>query len=482
MMMFQPSITHHFETLLASQKTSSQHALPFMPWQTQLLQRITQAPRLPMLGQVSRVVGLTLEVQGLSGALGDVCKVHAHVPHDVALTSPSSSVAPSEVLLEVVGIKEHTLQLMPLGDLPSVAQGASVYNTHEPFKVPVGMSLLGRVLDGLGNPIDDKGPLYPEAYMPVQTSKPPHPLKRREISEVFHTGVRAIDAFLTMGYGQRIGLFAGSGVGKSTLLGMLAKESSADINVIALVGERGREVREFVEQALGSEGMKRSVLVVATSEQSPLSKMKSALVATAIAEYFRDVQGKHVLLMMDSLTRVAMAMREVGLSIGEPPAMKGYTPSMFAFMPKLVERAGYGEQGSITALYTVLVEGDDLNEPVADTVRGLLDGHFVLSRALADKNHFPALDVGASVSRLFHTLTSPEHRAMAGKVRDWMATYKNAEDLISLGAYTAGSNPSLDVAIAKQDWIGEFLRQPLDQYATWETTWHFLKKLAQDPS
>jgi flagellum-specific ATP synthase len=407
-----------------------------------------------------------------------VCKVQCHTPKS---QQRSEHTPPTEALLEIVGIKENTLQLMPLGDLPSVAQGASVSNTHEPFKVPVGMSLLGRVLDGLGQPLDDKGPLIPEAYIPVQASHPPHPLKRREISEVFYTGVRAIDAFLTMGYGQRIGLFAGSGVGKSTLLGMLAKASSAEVNVIALVGERGREVREFVEEALGPEGMKRSILVVATSEQSPLSKMKSALVATAIAEYFRDVHGKHVLLMMDSLTRVAMAMREVGLSIGEPPAMKGYTPSMFAFMPKLVERAGYGEKGSITALYTVLVEGDDLNEPVADTVRGLLDGHFVLTRALADKNHFPALDVSGSVSRLFHTLATPEHRDMAGKVRDWMASYKNAEDLITLGAYSSGSNAKLDAAIAKQDWINEFLRQPLDQYSPWEKTWHFLRKLSADP-
>lgn len=421
------------------------------------------------VGHVARVVGLTLEVEGMSGTLGDVCEI-------VTRDTITPLLKPGRLLAEVVGYRDGRLQLMPLSAMPAIEQGALVWNTGEPYAVPVGESLLGRVLDGLGNPIDDKGPLVVEGMRSLH-AVPPHPLRRMDIEEPLPTGVKAIDSMLTLGVGQRVGVFAGSGVGKSTLLGMIARSAEADVNVIALIGERGREVREFIDQALGERGRRRSILVVATSEQSALSKIKASLTATAIAEYFRD-QGARVMLMMDSLTRVAMAMREVGLSVGEPPAMRGYTPSMYAFMPRLVERAGASDRGSITGIYTVLVEGDDMNEPVADTVRGLLDGHFVLTRQLADKNHFPAIDVSASVSRLFAMLADDDHRRHVAQVRDWIATYRNAEDLISIGAYVPGTNPALDTAVAKKDEIDAFLRQDVNQAFSFQDTRRLLTLLA----
>jgi flagellum-specific ATP synthase len=325
------------------------------------------------------------------------------------------------------------------------------------LKVTVGRQLLGRILDGVGNPIDGKGPLISNLQYPL-TSIPPNPLSRRRISEKLSVGVRAIDGLLTMGKGQRIGIMAGSGVGKSTLLGMIARNTNADISVIALVGERGREVREFIERDLGEEGLKRSVVVVATSDQPALVRIKGAMTATAIAEYFRD-QGLDVILMMDSVTRFAMAQREVGLTIGEPPATRGYTPSVFAMLPKLLERAGTGEQGSITGIYTVLVDGDDMNEPIADAVRSILDGHVVLSRQIAAQNHYPAIDILNSVSRVMLEIAETRHYQAAQKLRSAMATYREAEDLINIGAYVSGSNPEIDRAIAVIDSIKKFLRQ-----------------------
>ena len=327
----------------------------------------------------------------------------------------------------------------------------------------VGESLLGRVLDGLGNPIDDKEPLNLSRAYPVN-NMPPNPLSRMRITDPLPLGVKVLDGMLTCGRGQRIGIFAGSGVGKSTLLGMIARNTVADINVIGLIGERGREVKEFIENDLKEEGLKRSVLVIATSDQPALVRKKGALLATSIAEYFRD-QGNNVILMMDSLTRFSMAQREVGLAIGEPPVTKGYPPSVFAELPKLLERAGNSDKGSITALYTVLVDGDDMNEPIADTVRGILDGHVVLSRAIANKNHYPAIDVLASVSRVMSSIMPKEHMLKVGKIRDLLATYKDSEDLISIGAYVRGSSKKVDMAIEKNDEINDFLKQGVyDKY------------------
>ncbi|MEB3244503.1 MAG: FliI/YscN family ATPase [Vampirovibrionales bacterium] len=432
---------------------------------------------LEALGQITRVVGLMLESNGPAHAkLGDVCEIETGEAAGLTEHMPANN-SGSKSLAEVVGFKDDHLLLMPLGELPAVKPGTHVRCAGKPFKIPVGPELAGRVLDGLGQPIDGRFPLN-QAQKNSVTALPPHPLNRLDVTEPFFSGVRAIDTMLTLGKGQRVGIFSGSGVGKSTTLGMMARNSEADINVIALIGERGREVREFIDQCLGPEGLKRSVLIVATSEQPALLKIKAALVATTIAEYYRDM-GKNVLLMMDSLTRVAMALREVGLATGEPPAMRGYTPSMFAFMPKLVERAGMAEVGSITGLYTVLVEGDDMNEPVADTVRGLLDGHIVLSRELADQNHFPAIDVPASISRVMHLLVSPEQRQQAGQVRNWIATYRKSEDLINIGAYAPGSNPMLDKAVQMQPRINAFLRQQVHEHSAADEALAALATLAQ---
>ena len=410
-------------------------------------------------GTVSRVVGLTIEAEGIKAAVGEVCIIY-NIKKDI-------------IRCEVVGFKEDTVILMPLGELVGIAPGCKVEPLGHPLSVNCGEHLLGQILDGLGNPFDgesnEKGVSYPLEAMP------PDPLKRKRIDTILPTGVRAIDGLLTMGEGQRVGIFAGSGVGKSTTLGMIAREAKGDINVIALIGERGREVRDFIERDLGEEGMKRSVIVCATSDQSALVRLKGAFTATAIAEYFRD-QGKKVILMMDSVSRFAMAQREIGLAIGEPPATKGYTPSVFSMLPKLMERAGTSDKGSITAFYTVLVDGDDFNEPIADAVRGILDGHIVLSRSLAAKNHYPAIEVLKSVSRLMSEIADKEHKSNASRLRDLLATYENSEDLINIGAYVKGSNPNIDKAIECHDSILGFLKQGIDESTSFEEVKNMLAK------
>ncbi|NLL69654.1 MAG: flagellar protein export ATPase FliI [Epulopiscium sp.] len=396
------------------------------------------------IGRVIAVIGLTIESIGPTASVGDLCRIYSLKTQE-------------EVYAQVVGFKEHRMLLMPLGHMEGIGPGSLVENTGSRLMIPVGSALLGRVLDGLGRPMDEKGPIHVEEQYPLE-NEPPDPLMRNRISEKLTLGVKAIDGLLTVGKGQRMGIFAGSGVGKSTLLGMMARNTQADINVIGLIGERGREVREFLEKDLGEEGLRRSVIVVATSDQPALIRLMAAQTATAIAEYFRD-QGKDVLLMMDSLTRFAMAQREIGLAIGEPPVNRGYTPSVFAVMPKLLERAGNAGVGSITGLYTVLVDGDDMNEPVADTARGILDGHIVLSRKLANKNHYPAISVLESVSRVMGDVIDFKHRQNAFTMKKILATYTEAEDLINIGAYVAGSNPSIDEAITKMPAINQFLTQ-----------------------
>ena len=412
--------------------------------------RLSDATLVQYKGRVSKVVGLTIESIGPQVQVGEMCKIF-----------PVKSDVP--VMAEVVGFTENAVLLMPLGDMQGISPGATVIASGNSHEVQVGDSLLGRVLDGLGQPIDDKESLNVSRAYPVN-NMPPNPLSRMRIREPLPLGVKVIDGMLTCGRGQRIGIFAGSGVGKSTLLGMIARNTVADINVIGLIGERGREVKEFIENDLKEEGLSRSVVVVATSDQPALVRKKGALLATSIAEYFRD-QGKNVILMMDSLTRFSMAQREVGLAIGEPPVTKGYPPSVFAELPRLLERSGNSDKGSITALYTVLVDGDDMNEPIADTVRGILDGHIVLSRALANKNHYPAIDVLASVSRVMPSIMSGEHMKKVGVMRDLLATYKDSEDLISIGAYVKGSSKKVDFAIEKNEEINNFLKQGVhDKY------------------
>lgn len=395
-------------------------------------------------GKITEIIGLVIEAQGPSVNLGELCHIH-----------PRNGKEP--IPAEVVGFRQNRVLLMPIGEMHGLGPGCDVVSAQQTLKVPVGMNLLGRILDGLGMPIDGGSSLHSNYTYPLH-AVPPSPLSRRRISEPLSVGVKAIDSLLTMGKGQRVGIMAGSGVGKSTLLGMIARNTSADISVIALVGERGREVREFIERDLGEEGLKRSVVVVATSDQPALVRLKGALTATAIAEYFRD-QGMNVMLMMDSVTRFALAQREVGLTVGEPPATRGYTPSVFAMLPKLLERSGTGPQGSITGIYTVLVDGDDMNEPIADAVRGILDGHIVLSRDLAAKNHYPAIDVLASVSRVMLEIASKEHWQAAQKLRTVLATYREAEDLINIGAYVRGSNHHIDQAVDLIDDAREFLQQ-----------------------
>ena len=371
-------------------------------------------------------------------------------------------------MAEVVGFRKDKILLMPLGSPDGIRPGALVVNTGEAMKIGVGNQLIGRVLDGLGRPIDTLGDIRFSEYKSTQADAI-NPLKRKRITEPLALGIKSIDGFATVGKGQRLGIFAGSGVGKSTTLGMMAKNTSADLNVIALIGERGREVKEFIEEILGTEGMKRSIVIAATSEQPSLVKIKAAFVATSIAEYFRD-KGMNVLFMLDSITRIAMAQREVGLAIGEPPATRGYTPSVFALMPKLMERAGTNEFGTITGLYTVLVEGDDFNEPISDTSRSILDGHIVLSRALAHKNHYPAVDVLESLSRVMGDVVSEEHKNAAGAIRNLLAVYTKNEDLINIGAYVAGSDPICDRAIALMDKIDGFLKQSIKDKFDFENT------------
>jgi flagellum-specific ATP synthase len=408
------------------------------------LNAIDSVETMKISGKITQIVGLVIESQGPSVNLGDLCYI-----------SPRNAGAP--IPAEVVGFRQNRVLLMPIGEMQGIGPGCEVFSAHQTLKVNVGHHLLGRILDGLGNPMDDKGPLVVGDEYPLH-NVPPHPLTRRRIEKKMSVGVRAIDGLITLGRGQRIGIMAGSGVGKSTLLGMIARNTEADINVIALVGERGREVREFIERDLGEEGLKRSVVVIATSDQPALVRIKGAMTATAIAEYFRD-QGLDVVLMMDSVTRFAMAQREVGLTVGEPPATRGYTPSVFAMLPKLLERSGTGERGSITGIYTVLVDGDDMNEPIADAVRSILDGHIVLDRSIAAQNHFPAIDVLGSVSRVMLDIVEKEHYTAAQKLRSIMATYREAEDLINIGAYATGSNSNIDNAITAIDSVKAFLQQ-----------------------
>jgi flagellum-specific ATP synthase len=398
------------------------------------------------IGKVVKMVGLTLEATGPNSNLNDVCYI-------------STEGQTKKKVAEVVGFRENRILLMPYDDMTGVGIGSLVENSGMTFKVPVGEDLLGKTLDGLGNPMD-QSELNCTGYYPAEAA-PPDPLKRKIIDDILPLGVKAVDGMLTVGKGQRIGIFAGSGVGKSTLLGMFARNTKADINVIALIGERGREVREFIERDLGEEGIKRSVLVVATSDKPALIRKKAAKTATAIAEYFRD-QGKDVLLMMDSLTRFSMAQREIGLASGEPPVSRGYPPSVYSEMPKLLERAGNSEHGSITGLYTVLVDGDDFNEPITDTARSILDGHIMLSRKLGHKNHYPAIDILQSISRCMSSIVTREHKTAAGKLKNVLATYQDAEDLINIGAYKNGSNPDIDYAISKIKEVNSFLQQDVD--------------------
>lgn len=413
------------------------------------------------LGKVVNVVGLTIESAGPDAKLGDLCEIF-----------PEGDAKP--IVAEVVGFKDRKTLLMPCEPVEGIGLNCLVRNTDMPLTVEVCDELLGRTLDGLGRPTDGL-PLPPGMKYTVEAA-PPAPMSRAIIDEVLSLGVKAVDGLLTIGKGQRIGIFAGSGVGKSTLMGMFARNTKADINVIALIGERGREVREFIERDLGEEGMRRSVVVVATSDRPALERNKAAKTATAIAEYFRD-QGKDVLLMMDSLTRFSMAQREIGLASGEPPVSRGYPPSVYSEMPKLLERAGRASKGSITGLYTVLVDGDDFNEPITDTARSILDGHIVLDRKLGHKNHYPAIDVLQSISRCMSQIVDKEHKQLAGKLKSILATYNEAEDLINIGAYKAGSNPAIDTAIAKIGAVNDFLCQDVEEKFDYEDTYELLKQL-----
>lgn len=424
---------------------------------------IKQTTPVTFHGKVTQVVGITIEGYGVGSFVGELCDVYARGED-------------SPIKAEVIGFRDNRVVLIPLGEVRGIGPGSRITGLNRRATVTIGDKMLGRVIDGLGNPIDDKGPLSLEKEYPLH-AEPINPLHRRRIKEPLDVGIKAINALLTCGKGQRMGIFSGSGVGKSILLGMMARNTSAEVSVIALIGERGREVREFIEKDLGEEGLKRSVVVVATSEQSPLVRMRGALVATAVAEYFRD-RGNDVLFMMDSITRFAMAQREIGLAANEPPTTKGYTPSVFAMLPRLVERMGtHYEKGSITGLYTVLVESDDLNEPIPDAVRSVLDGHIVLARDLANHNHYPAIDPLASVSRSMIDIIAPEHLDYARRLLSILDTYRKAEDLINIGAYVAGSNPEIDYAISMIDKVNQFLKQPMGEKVHMEESVQRMKKL-----
>ncbi|ADD69073.1 flagellar protein export ATPase FliI [Denitrovibrio acetiphilus DSM 12809] len=417
------------------------------------LKRVDHKASLQIKGKVTKIVGLTIEADGPLLGIGTRCSIE--------------SMDGRRILAEIVGFKDDRIILMPYGESEGIAPGSHVTNESYGNTVKVSDSLLGRVLDGLGNPMDGKGPITDFELVNVYQS-PPQALEREIIKTPVSTGIKAIDNLITIGRGQRVGIFAGSGVGKSVTLGMIARDSDADVNVIALIGERGREVREFIERDLGEEGLKRSVLVIATSDQSALIRKLGAFVGTAIAEYFRS-KGLNVMLMMDSVTRFAMAQREIGLTVGEPPTTKGYTPSVFGLLPKLLERAGTQKgKGNITGLYTVLVEADDMNDPIGDSVRSIIDGHIVLSRGLAAKNHYPAIDVLSSASRLMKEIVNDKQYANAGRMRDLLASYNEAEDLINIGAYVKGSNPKIDESIAKIGQIEQFLRQGIDDSINFE--------------
>src|SRR3990167_920401 len=415
-------------------------------------------------GKVKELTGLVVRAVVPNVRVGELCFIE-------------SIYRKQPIKAEVVGFKDNDVLLMPLGELEGIGPGNDVISTGNCLMVPVGFNLLGRILDGFGDPldVDKKGPLQCEGTYPVHAS-PPDALKRRRILQPISVGIRSMDSLLTVGEGQRIGLFAAAGVGKSTLMGMIARNTEADINVICLVGERGREVRDFLEQDLGEEGIKRSVIVVSTSDQPSLVRAKAAYVATAIAEYFRD-QGKKVILMMDSITRFARALREIGLAVGEPPARQGFTPSVFSTLPKLLERSGNSDKGSITAFYTVLVEGDDMNEPVADEVRSILDGHIILSRDLATRGQYPAVDVSKSISRVMDSIIDDEHRSSAQKLREVVANYEKERDLILIGAYEAGSDPKVDYAIEKIEEVNNFLKQGVEDKIDLEESVASLKEI-----
>jgi len=431
-----------------------------------LLRRIQTTQAVRNHGRVVQLIGLVIESQGPLAAVGEVCRIES-ARHD------------GYTLAEVVGFRNHHVLLMPLGELHGIHPGSEVIAMGASLQVPVGEALKGRVIDGLGSPLDNGGPIEAEGVINLH-QPPPHPLKRHRIQRAFCTGIKSIDTFTPCGRGQRLGIFAGSGVGKSTLLGMIASRAEADVNVIALIGERGREVREFLENDLDDAGRRKSVVVVATSNQPAVVRLKGAFVAMAIAEYFRDA-GQNVLLMMDSVTRFAMAQREIGLAVGEPPATRGYTPSVFSLLPQLLERAGAGEQGSITGLFTVLVEADDMNDPIADAVRSILDGHIVLTRELATQNHYPAIDVLESVSRLTRDLTTPEQHQLVSRARQAMAIHRKNQDLINIGAYPAGTNPAIDLSIHLHEPLNSFLCQPMEQCSSLPESWSLLEQTMAAP-
>ena len=430
-----------------------------------MTKRIASVPRFAAFGRTTRVVGLVVEATGMDVALGELCRI-------------SATKASHTVLAEVVGFHDRGVLLMPLGRLEGVHPGSVVEPLGRTLGADVGPNLLGRVMNGLGQPIDGKGPIVSTKRVPM-LADPPNPMEREIIEEPLATGVRCIDSMLTIGRGQRVGIFAGSGVGKSTLLGMMARHTAADVNVIALLGERGREVRDFLDNALGAEGLARSVVIVATGDEAALIRARGAQLATAIAEYYRD-EGKQVMLMVDSITRVATAWREIGLAVGEPPTTKGYPPSVFALLPRLLERAGNGVRGGISGLYTVLVEGDDFNEPIADAVRSILDGHIVLSRRLATAGHFPAVEVLESKSRVRDQVVDPDHRKAADRLQRLIAAYREKEDLISVGAYQQGADPTLDTAVRMRDAIESFLIQAPEDRADFATTRRELIGLAAE--
>ena len=429
------------------------------------LNRLSKLDPVKLKGTIVRVVGLTFESIGPFVSVGEKCNIF----------SKSGKMIGSA---EVVGFKDNRVILMPLGEITGVSYGCSVVASGEPFTVPVGENLLGRVINPLGEPIDGKGAIEYEKKISL-FNVPPEPLKRRRITEAIPTGIKAIDGVCTVGKGQRLGIFSGSGIGKSILLGMIARNTEADINVIALVGERSREVKDFIEGDLKEKGLERSVVVVVTSSEPALLKIKGAMAATAISEYFRE-KGKDVMLMMDSATRIAMAQREVGLSAGEPPTSKGYPPSVYSLLPRLLERTGTSENGSITGLYTVLVEGDDITEPISDAMRAILDGHVVLSRKLAASNHYPAIDVLNSISRLAIDITTDEHQSSARKLIDLVNTYQSSEDLINIGAYVKGSNPKIDKSINMIDSINDFLKQGIYESVDYQSTIENLVGLMQE--
>lgn len=419
-----------------------------------LAKNIRQGDFYAYKGRIKKIVGMTIEATGVTSNIGDICKINIDDN--------------TEAMAEVVGMVGDITQLMPYSEIDGIGSDSTVVNTGDKLMVGVGEELIGRTIDALGRPIDGGDPIVTHSLYPIN-GVASNPMARPPIHDVIELGVKAIDGMITVGKGQRIGIFAGSGVGKSTLMGMIARNVKADINVIALVGERGRELVEFIKRDLGPEGLKRSIVVVATSDQPAMMRQKCPLTATAIAEYFRD-QGKDVLLMMDSLTRFCMAQREVGLSVGEPPVARGYTPSIYTALPKLLERAGNFDVGSITGIYTVLVEGDDTNEPISDTVRGIIDGHIILSRKIAMRNHYPAIDVLGSLSRLMSEIASPEHKAAAGRIRNMMSIYQDNIDLISIGAYKSGTNPVLDNAISHMNPINQLLQQTVGTKVSFEST------------